>query len=242
MRQVDWAAAQHLLNPFSSPFCGVKWLYDCGFWRVLSDKTGIRRKMFITTVRANAASWLSCCWAPSQPLLSPSQVPSLHCKEPIPKIGKKYSQKSNCAATVPISTFMYLWSIYIFPWSICLLCCRKYVDRSWENINRSQTHECGNWDWGRAIPRKGIHKWDFRCSVGWNCFMTMGFDLTYVFRLVVLVVMPDGDGEALLRQVRDIRHEHKLEKRDTNPYSAHLWNVLQVTDDTTGAKLLVWRL
>ena len=31
-------------------------------------------------------------------------------------------------------------------------------------INRSQTHECGNWDWGRAIPRKGIHKWDFLCS------------------------------------------------------------------------------
>jgi hypothetical protein len=27
------------------------------------------------------------------------------------------------------------------------------------------THECGNWDWGRAIPRKGIHKWDFHCSV-----------------------------------------------------------------------------
>ncbi len=34
----------------------------------------------------------------------------------------------------------------------------KYVDRSWEYINRSQPHECGNWDWGRAIPRKGIHK------------------------------------------------------------------------------------
>ncbi len=30
--------------------------------------------------------------------------------------------------------------------------------------NRSQTHECGNWDWGRAIPRKGIHKCDFPCS------------------------------------------------------------------------------
>jgi hypothetical protein len=25
-------------------------------------------------------------------------------------------------------------------------------------INPSQTHECGNWDWGRAIPRKGIQK------------------------------------------------------------------------------------
>ncbi len=37
----------------------------------------------------------------------------------------------------------------------------KYVDRSWEYINRSQTHECGNWDWGRAIPFLGIHTWDF---------------------------------------------------------------------------------
>ncbi len=41
----------------------------------------------------------------------------------------------------------------------------KYVDRSWEYINHSQTHECENWEWGRAIPRKGIHKWDFPCSV-----------------------------------------------------------------------------
>ncbi len=43
-----------------------------------------------------------------------------------------------------------------------------YVDRSWEYINRSQTHECGNWDWGRAITRKGIHKWDFPCNAGQN--------------------------------------------------------------------------
>jgi hypothetical protein len=34
-----------------------------------------------------------------------------------------------------------------------------------EYINRSQTHECGNWDCGRIISRKGIHKWDFPCSV-----------------------------------------------------------------------------
>jgi hypothetical protein len=25
-------------------------------------------------------------------------------------------------------------------------------------IYKSQTLECGNWDGGRAIPRKGIHK------------------------------------------------------------------------------------
>jgi hypothetical protein len=26
------------------------------------------------------------------------------------------------------------------------LAARKYVDRSWESINHSQIHECGNWD------------------------------------------------------------------------------------------------
>ncbi len=41
----------------------------------------------------------------------------------------------------------------------------KFVERSWKYINRSQTHGCGNWDWGRTIPFLGIHKWDFRCSV-----------------------------------------------------------------------------
>jgi hypothetical protein len=30
----------------------------------------------------------------------------------------------------------------------------KYVDRFWEYINLSQTHECGNLDWGRAILEK----------------------------------------------------------------------------------------
>ncbi len=82
----------------------------------------------------------------------------LHCKEPIPKIRNKYLQKRNCAAPVPIFPFMRLWAIHIFPRPILLFCCRKYVDRSWEYINRSRSHECGNWDWGRAIPRKGIQK------------------------------------------------------------------------------------
>ncbi len=60
------------------------------------------------------------------------------------------------------STLIYLWEIYIFPGSVCLFCCR---DRSLEYINQSKTHECGNWHWGHAIPRKGIHEWDFPCSV-----------------------------------------------------------------------------
>jgi hypothetical protein len=44
----------------------------------------------------------------------------------------------------------------------------KHVDQSWKYINHSQTSECRNWDWSHAIPRKGIHKWDFPCSVP-NC-------------------------------------------------------------------------
>ncbi len=83
-----------------------------------------------------------------------------------------YSQKWNCyfqnrimMFCLPVPTLIYLWEIYIFPGSVHLFCYGKYVDQSWEYINRSQTHECGNWDWGRAIPRKGIHKCDFPCSV-----------------------------------------------------------------------------
>ncbi len=96
----------------------------------------------------------------SQPaLISCSTLPKM------PKIWNKYSQKSNIGASVPISTFMCLWANYIFPRWVCLFCWRKYVDRSWEYINRSQTHECGNWGWGRAIPRKGIYKRNCLCSV-----------------------------------------------------------------------------
>ncbi len=69
-----------------------------------------------------------------------------------------YSQKWHCCFQN-----IYLWEIYIFPGSVCLFCRR---DRSWKYINLSQTHECGNWDWGQAMPRKKIHKWDFPCSEG----------------------------------------------------------------------------
>jgi len=88
-----------------------------------------------------------------------------HCKNTILKIWYKYSQKRNCATSVPISTVM---SVELFIYSHDRS--GKYVDQSWEYINRTQTHECGNWDWGLAIPFLGIHKRDFHCSapcLGW---------------------------------------------------------------------------
>ncbi len=105
-----------------------------------------------------------------------------HCKNKMLKIWNKYSQKRNIGVSVQISTFMCLWANYILPRWVCLFCGRKYVDRSWEYINRSQTHESGNWGWGRAIARKGIYKRDCRCSAKggkWHPLLTLTRNNTY---------------------------------------------------------------
>jgi hypothetical protein len=91
-----------------------------------------------------------------------------HCKKPIPKFRNKYSQKRNCTDTVLISTFMCLgckWFIYSHHRSAYSAAGNMWTDPGNICINRSQTHECGNWDWCSAIPRKGIHKLDFPCSL-----------------------------------------------------------------------------
>ncbi len=46
----------------------------------------------------------------------------------VPKIQDKYSQRWNCAASFPISTFLYLWAIYILPRSVRLFCCIVFSD------------------------------------------------------------------------------------------------------------------
>jgi hypothetical protein len=66
-----------------------------------------------------------------------------------------YSQKLNCnfqnriiMFCLPVSTLMYsICERFIyFQDRSAYSSAGKYVDQSWEYINRSQTHECGNWD------------------------------------------------------------------------------------------------
>ncbi len=72
-----------------------------------------------------------------------------------------YSFSGNCTASAPISTFI-LWAIYIFPGSVHIFPTEEKADPSREYIIRSQTHECGNWDWGPDIPFLGIFVSNFR--------------------------------------------------------------------------------
>ncbi len=63
-----------------------------------------------------------------------------------------------------IPILVYQREIYIFPGSVCLFCCREICGSIlW--IYKSLTD---TWMWKLGLrphsPKKGIHKWDFRCS------------------------------------------------------------------------------
>ncbi len=89
-----------------------------------------------------------------------------HCKDTIPKFETKIHRKGIARSQFPHSCVSerFIYSHNRSAYSAA----EKYVDRSWEYINRSQTHECGNWDISHAIPYLGIYKWVFRCSAGRN--------------------------------------------------------------------------
>ncbi len=69
----------------------------------------------------------------------------MHCNE---KFWFMYFQNWNWVASFPIPTFVYLWTIYIFPGWICLIRLQQNRQTNLENISisHSQIHECGNWE------------------------------------------------------------------------------------------------
>ncbi len=64
-----------------------------------------------------------------------------------------YFQNRIIKLCLPISTFMYLWANHIIPWLVCR------ENRWWEYINRSQIHECRNWERSSAVS---FQKYMFR--------------------------------------------------------------------------------
>ncbi len=75
---------------------------------------------------------------------------------------------------------MCLWAIYIFPGSVHIFPSAEKADPLWEYIIRSQTHECGNWDWGPDIPFLGIFVSNFRHFVfAVYCNFMLSHDLFY---------------------------------------------------------------
>ncbi len=60
------------------------------------------------------------------------------------KIPFMHSQKRNCVASVPISTFTCLWAVHTFPGPVHIFSCSRIGRPILGYVNRSQTHECGN--------------------------------------------------------------------------------------------------
>ncbi len=94
----------------------------------------------------------SCFPRVSEPQSLKFNMPLRHTATAIPFI---YSFPGKSASSAPISTFMCMWAIYMFPGSVHIFPPAEKADPSWEYIIRSQTHECGNWDWVLDIPFAG---------------------------------------------------------------------------------------
>ena len=101
------------------------------------------------------------------------------------KFGSMYSQNRNCAASVPISTFMCLWAIYIFPHSAHLFSCSR-IGRPIMGIYKLLT-ETGSRNWGLR-PRSFISgNFGFEFSVYCLCSVVR-YCRTFILTILVCKV------------------------------------------------------
>ncbi len=64
---------------------------------------------------------------------------------------------------------VFMSDLYIPTIGPSIFCCIAFADRLWEYKNRSQIHECINWERGRAVSFLGIFVSNFRDSAFGVC-------------------------------------------------------------------------
>jgi hypothetical protein len=105
-----------------------------------------------------------------------------------------YSQKRNCAASVPFPTFMVLWTIYTFPESSTYLAAAKETYRSWNYINLSQIQyisvELGRRHYNSVLEITRLHSFISRnTSIGtWHLYLIINGPSFAVHPLVHLLI------------------------------------------------------
>ncbi len=112
----------------------------------------LKRVRSLSVSRGSLPLWWICCWSM---ILHTASTQYRKCETNIPREGTARLQ-SNSYIHASVSD--------LYTPLIGLLQDNKWIKRGNIYCRCSQTHACGNCDWGCAIPLLGIHKSKFLCS------------------------------------------------------------------------------